>query len=612
MEKEQKLTLGRILLAALLLLILHFVPVTGWGRLALYLIPYLTVGFEVLKEAAEGIAHGEVFDEDFLMAVATIGALALGEYAEAVFVMLFFCLGELFEDLAVDRSRASIASLLELCPQTVFVEREGMLAELPPEKITVGETLLVKPGERLALDGEILSGESSLDTAALTGESLPRAVAPGDAVLSGCVNLTGALRVRVTKLSSESAVTKILETVENASQGKARSESFIARFAHWYTPAVVVGALLLALVPPLFTGQWSVWVHRALTFLVISCPCALVISVPLTFFGGVGGASRRGILVKSSGDLEALASVRTVVFDKTGTLTEGRFSVSRIFAEENEAELLELAALAESCSTHPMAAALREAFGKSSDLSRVESAEELAGFGVRAVVDGRTVLAGNAKLMEKHGIVCRSREGTAVHVAADGKYLGCLVLEDALKPSSVQAVRSLREQGVRKTVLLTGDSRQAAEKTAAAVGADAFDAELLPDGKVRAVEALLSELRGEEKLAFVGDGINDAPVLARADVGVAMGAFGSDAAIEAADVVLMDDDPAKLPLAVAIAGKTLRIVRENIAFAVSVKLIVLLLGALGIAGLGWAVFADVGVMVLAVANAARALRAPKA
>lgn len=610
MEREQKISLGKILFAAAALLALHFVPAEGWLKLVLYLIPYLVVGFETLKEAAEGIAHGEVFDEDFLMAVATVGALALGEYPEAVFVMLFFQVGELFEDLAEERSRASITGLMDLRPDSANVERSGQIASVLPEEVAVGEILVVKPGERIPLDGEIVDGVTTLDTAALTGESLPRDAAAGDPVLSGCVNLSGVIRVRVTKAYGESTVARILDLMEHAAEGKAKSETFIRKFARWYTPTVVLGALALAVIPSVFTGQWSEWIRRALSFLVISCPCALVLSVPLTFFGGMGGASRRGILIKGSAYLEALTEVKTVVLDKTGTLTKGTYEVAEVCAEKSEAELLEPAALAEAYSDHPAAAALKTVWGKPADLSRVGPVEELAGHGVRAEVDGKTVLVGGPKLMEKFGVAVTDHrhDGTVIHVAADGEYLGHTVITDQVKEDAAEAIRALKAAGVEKTVMLTGDSEHIAKAVAAELGVDQVRADLLPEDKVAEVERLLNR---NGKLAFVGDGINDAPVLARADVGVAMGAYGSDAAIEAADVVLMDDKPSKLALAMRIAAKTRRIVRENIVFAIGVKAVVLCLGALGVAGLGWAVFADVGVMVLAVANAARALRTPK-
>ena len=605
MEKEQKLDLCKILLAAALLVGLYFVPVTGLLRTLLYIIPYAIVGFEVWKEAGENLFHGELLDENFLMVLATVGAFLLGDCPEAVFVMLFFQVGELFEHLAEHRSRRSIASLMELRPDVAHVERDGVLTDVAPETLAVGEIFVVKPGEKLPVDGEVTEGRTTLDTAALTGESLPRAAEPGDPVLSGCINLTGMIRARVTKPYEQSTVAKILELVENAAAGKAKSETFLRRFARWYTPAVVAGAVLLAVVPSLITGDWAIWVHRALTFLVVSCPCALVVSVPLAFFGGIGGASRQGILIKGSGCLEDLARLHTVALDKTGTLTKGNFAVTGVCGEETV--LLEYAALAESGSDHPVAAALRAACPTTPDLSRLGEEEESAGHGVRARVDGRDVLVGSRRLMEKHGVPVPPCEetGTTVHVAADGAYLGYITVADELKPDAGKTIRSLKNAGVERIVMLTGDGEPAAASVAATLGLTEYRAGLLPADKVTELEKLISEADG--KVAFVGDGINDAPVLARADLGIAMGAYGSDAAMEAADVVLMEDRLSGLTKAITIAQKAGRIVRENLIFAIAVKLAILILGALGITGLGWTIFADVGVLILTVINAARTL-----
>lgn len=616
LDREQKNTLWCIVLAASFAAVLHF---TGDFRLKwlLYLVLYLSVGFEVLKEAAEGLAHGEPFDENFLMAVATVGALALGEYGEAVAVMVFYRLGELFEDVAVGNSRRSIRALLDIRPDTAELEREDGSAEsVSPDTVAVGSVIVIRPGARVPIDGVIIEGSSALDTAALTGESVPRSVRVGERVQSGCINLTGLLRVRTEKPFGESAASKILELVETASEKKSRSENFITKFARVYTPAVCFAALALFLLPPLVSlalgrsAAWGQWLYRALTFLVISCPCALVISIPLTFFAGLGGASRSGILIKGSNYLETLAELRCVVLDKTGTLTKGVFTPTELSPVGMSAEtLLELAAHAESGSTHPIAQSILRAYGRTPDKSRVSRVTELGGHGVTAEVDGLCVAAGNLRLMESLGVSCAEANsaGTVVYVAVNGAYAGVLAISDELKPNAAEAVRALRRTGIRKLVMLTGDGRSAAEATAKALGIDEVYAELLPAGKVEQVERLLSELSGREKLAFVGDGINDAPVLSRSDVGIAMGALGSDAAIEAADVVLTDDDPMKLARAVAISRKSLRIVYENIVFAVAVKLSCLVLGALGVAGMGAAIFADVGVMVLAVLNAVRAL-----
>lgn len=610
MNRKQKNILIRILLTAALMLILHPLPVEGWARLLLTLIPYLLIGWDILRKAILGILHRELFDENFLMSIATIGALVLGQYEESVEVMLFYQIGELFQSYAVGKSRRSIASLMDIRPDFANVERDGQIVQVDPEEVEPGDCIVVRPGERIPLDGTILEGVSALNTSALTGESLPRDVAPGSDVISGCVNLSGLLRVRVTKPFEESTVNRILELVENSSLKKSKAENFITRFAHYYTPIVCIGAVLLAVIPPLFLGNWSEWISRALTFLVISCPCALVISIPLSFFGGIGGASRAGILVKGGTDLESLAHTKTVVFDKTGTLTQGVFTVTEMTPAPgwDTGDLLELAALAEAYSNHPISRSLRDACAHPLDLGRVGESEELAGGGVITWVDGKQVAAGNARLMNHiHAAFTEnSRPGTIVYLAVDGSFAGSIVISDQLKPSSVAAMKELQSQGIR-TVLLTGDSEKAAQAVGNVLGIDEIHSGLLPDGKVEHVERLLAAKPPKSTLAFVGDGINDAPVLTRADVGIAMGAMGSDAAIEAADVVLMDDDPRKISLAMRIARKCLRIVRENIIFALGVKIICLLLGALGKAGMQAAIFADVGVMVLAVLNAVRTL-----
>ena len=611
MNRKQKNILIRILLTAALMLILHPLPVEGWARLLLTLIPYLLIGWDILRKAILGILHRELFDENFLMSIATIGALVLGQYEESVEVMLFYQIGELFQSYAVGKSRRSIASLMDIRPDFANVERDGQIVQVDPEEVEPGDCIVVRPGERIPLDGTILEGVSALNTSALTGESLPRDVAPGSDVISGCVNLSGLLRVRVTKPFEESTVNRILELVENSSLKKSKAENFITRFAHYYTPIVCIGAVLLAVIPPLFLGNWSEWISRALTFLVISCPCALVISIPLSFFGGIGGASQAGILVKGGTDLESLAHTKTVVFDKTGTLTQGVFTVTEMTPAPgwDAGDLLELAALAEAYSNHPISRSLRDACAHPLDLGRVGESEELAGGGVVTWVDGKQVAAGNARLMNHiHAAFTEnSRPGTIVYLAVDGSFAGSIVISDQLKPSSVAAMKDLQSQGIR-TVLLTGDSEKAAQAVGNVLGIDEIHSGLLPDGKVEHVERLLAAKPPKSTLAFVGDGINDAPVLTRADVGIAMGAMGSDAAIEAADVVLMDDDPRKISLAMRIARKCLRIVRENIIFALGVKIICLLLGALGKAGMQAAIFADVGVMVLAVLNAVRTLR----
>ena len=618
MDRRQKRTLARILISAALLILAALLPLEGPLRLAAFLVPYAVIGYDVLWEALEGIAHGQVFDENFLMALATVGAIGTGEYPEAVFVMLFYQVGELFQSYAVGKSRQSIAALMDIRPDWANVERDGALVQVDPEEVAVGEVIVVRPGERIPLDGEVLEGTSAMDTAALTGESLPRTAGPGDEVISGCVNLSGVLRIRVSKVFGDSTVAKILDLVENASSKKARTEQFITRFARYYTPAVVLAAVVLAVLPPLLSPMdWRESLNRALTFLVISCPCALVISVPLSFFGGIGGASRQGILVKGGNYLEALAKARVVVFDKTGTLTQGVFRVTEVrCSPEDRTALLETAALAELHSSHPIARALREAWGKPLDPSRVREVEERSGRGVRSVVDGTAVLAGSRRLLEEAGLTLPADDGalpgTVVHVAVGNRYLGCLLISDQLRPEAPKALSALKAEGVEKTVLLTGDSLSAGEAAAKELGIDQVCAQLLPGDKVEQVERLLSEKGRRGKLVYVGDGINDTPVLSRADVGIAMGGIGSDAAIEAADVVLMDDDLSKLPLAVSIARRTLAIAKQNIVFALGVKLGMLLLVAAGFASMWMGVFADVGVAVLAILNAMRALKVPKA
>ena len=636
MTNKQKKTLWRIIAAAVLLVWAMFGP-TLWlpaglpfvsvGRMAAdgtaafalaawarFLLPYLVIGWDVLWRAVRNIAHGQVFDENFLMAIATVGALFIGEYAEAVFVMLFYQVGELFQSYAVGKSRQSIAELMEIRPDYANVERDGQVEQVDPDEVEVGETIVIKAGERVPLDGVVLEGRSDLDTAALTGESLPREVQSGDDVISGCVNLTGLLKVRVTKAFEESTVSKILDLVENAGSKKARAENFITKFARYYTPAVVLAAVALAVLPPLLgVMTWSESLHRALIFLVISCPCALVISVPLSFFGGIGGASKAGVLVKGGAYLEVLSRTQIVVFDKTGTLTKGVFNVTAIHPETcGEDQLLELAALAESWSEHPIARSLREAYGKEIDASRVADVEERSGRGVRAVVDGTEIFVGNDKLMDDIGVSWHPchRVGTTVHVASAGEYLGHIVISDEVKEDAARAVPDLKALGVARTVMLTGDAQAVGESVGKQLGLDEVHAQLLPADKVERVEALLAKKTGKGCLAFVGDGINDAPVLSRADVGIAMGGLGSDAAIEAADVVLMDDKPSKIAVAIRIAQKTLVIVRQNIAFALGVKALVLVLGALGQANMWEAVFADVGVSVIAILNAMRAMKGP--
>ena len=620
MTKKQKKTRTRIVTALVLFLALelaeHLAPdvLPGLAWPVLYLIPYGIIGWDVLWRAIRNIKNGQVFDENFLMSVATVGAFGCGEYPEAVAVMLFYQVGELFQSVAVDRSRKSISALMDIRPDYANIEQNGELVQVDPEEVSVGDVIVVKAGERVPLDGTVLEGTSSLDTAALTGESLPRDVQAGDEVVSGCVNLTGVLHVKVNKPFGESTVAKILDLVENSSSKKAKAENFITKFARYYTPAVVFAALALAALPPLLgMGPWLMWVQRALNFLVVSCPCALVISIPLSFFGGIGGASKQGILVKGGNYLEALAQAGIVVFDKTGTLTKGTFEVTAVHPQQvGEGELLELAALAERFSDHPISRSIQAACQSAPDPNRVTDAKEIAGHGVRAVVDGKTVLAGNQKLMDQFHIpfedACH-HVGTIIHVAVDGVYMGHIVISDQVKEGAKETLRDLKAAGVRKTVMLTGDSQAVGQAVARQLGLDEVHAELLPGDKVDQVEGLLQNKGPKEQLVFVGDGINDAPVLSRADIGVAMGAMGSDAAIEAADIVLMDDDLKKLPVAVRIARKTLRIVRENIVFALAVKFLVLILSAVGVANMWWAVFADVGVSVIAILNSMRMLNA---
>ena len=616
MSKKQKRMLRRILVSAVLFVICVLLPVSGWPRLLVFLAPYGVIGWDVLWRAVRNIAHGQVFDENFLMALATVGALAIGEYPEAVFVMLFYQVGELFQSYAVDQSRKSITALMDIRPDYANMEGpDGQLEQVDPEDVAVGDTIVIKAGERIPLDGVVLEGSSTVDTAALTGESLPRRVESGDDVISGCVNLSGLLKVRVTKAFEESTVAKILDLVENSASKKAKAENFITKFARYYTPIVVLAAVALALLPPLLTSiQWVDSIQRALNFLVVSCPCALVISVPLSFFGGIGGASKDGILVKGGNYLEVLARTEIVVFDKTGTLTRGVFNVTAIHPDHcDQGQLLELAALAECWSDHPISRSLKEAYGREIDSARASSVEEVAGRGVKAVVDGHTICAGNDKLMEDIGVSWHPchRVGTTVHVASDGVYLGHIVISDEVKPDAKEAVAALKAAGVRKTVMLTGDAQAVGEDVAKQLGLDEVHTQLLPADKVERVEALLKEVSPKGALAFVGDGINDAPVLSRADIGIAMGGLGSDAAIEAADIVLMDDKPSKIAHAIRIARRTLAIVKQNIVFALAVKLLVLVLSAVGLVSMWAAVFADVGVSVIAILNAMRALKAGK-
>ena len=622
MNKKQKKMLARILIAAALMIVLHFVPAEGAVRFLLYMIPYLVIGYDILIKAFKGICNRQVFDESFLMAVATIGAIALaitdnGDYTEAIAVMLFYQIGEWFQSYAVGKSRRNISELMDIRPDHANVERNGRLEQVDPDEVEIGTYIIVRPGEKVPIDGVVVEGTSTLDTAALTGESVPRDVCAGEEVVSGCINMSGVLTIRTTREFGESTVSKILDLVENASSRKSRSEAFITRFARVYTPAVCISALALALLPPLvlmLSGaqpQWGSWIYRALTFLVISCPCALVISIPLSFFAGIGGASNAGILIKGSNYLETLSQAKTVVFDKTGTLTKGVFAVNAIHHSIiDEHQLIEYAALAESASSHPISQSLQKAYGQEIDRTRVREVKEISGKGITALVDGIRVAAGNGKLMDELGISyqeCHS-VGTIVHMALDGRYAGHVVISDLIKPTSAQAVQALRRCGVNRIVMLSGDKEETAQAIGRELGIDEVYGGLMPDDKVTKVEELIASRRGDkEKLVFVGDGINDAPVLSRADIGIAMGAMGADAAIEAADVVLMDDDPLKIAKAIHIARKCLCIVRENIVFAIGIKLICLLLGALGIANMWLAIFADVGVMIIAVLNAIRAL-----
>lgn len=617
MNKKQKKVLIRILVAAALMIVFSQLPVEGYIRFLLFMIPYLVIGYDILKKAVKGILNRQVFDENFLMAVATVGAIVLGNYTEGVAVMLFYQIGELFQSYAVGKSRRNISELMDIRPDYANIERDGKLEKVDPDEVEIGSVIVVQPGEKIPIDGVVTEGKTTLNTSALTGESLPREVAPGDEVISGCINMTGVLKIRTTKEFGESTVSKILDLVENSSSKKSRSEHFISKFARYYTPAVCYGALALAVLPPLvrmfamgLAPEWGNWIYRALTFLVISCPCALVISIPLSFFAGIGGASRDGILVKGSNYLETLAQTKYVVFDKTGTMTQGVFEVSGVHHNEmEEARLLEYAALAESASSHPISKSLQKAYGKAIDRSRVTDIEEISGNGVTAKVDGIPVAAGNAKLMERLGIAYKEchHVGTVVHMAVNGAYAGHILISDLLKPNAKEAITSLKRAGIEKTVMLTGDAKKVADQVAKELGIGEVYSELLPADKVSKVEELLKEKNAKAKLVFVGDGINDAPVLSRADIGIAMGALGSDAAIEAADVVLMDDDPLKISKAIRIARKCMRIVYENIYFAIGIKVLCLILGALGIANMWLAIFADVGVMVLAVLNAIRVL-----
>ena len=616
MSKKQKKVLIRIIISAVLLIGLHFVPVTGWVRFLLYMVPYLVIGYDILKKAFKGIGNRQVFDENFLMAVATVGAICLGDYVEGTAVMLFYQIGELFQSYAVGKSRRNISELMDIRPDYANIEVDNQLQQVDPDEVEVGSVIVVQPGEKVPIDGIVSEGTTTLNTSALTGESIPREVEAGDEVISGCINLSGLIKVQTTREFGESTVSKILDLVENASSKKSRSENFISRFAKIYTPAVCYGALALAILPPLvrlvigISPEWGDWIYRALTFLVISCPCALVISIPLSFFAGIGGASREGVLVKGSNYLEALASTKCVVFDKTGTMTQGVFEVAGIHhCQIEDQKLLEYAALAEIASSHPISKSLQKAYGQPLDRARVTDIEEIGGNGVTATVDGIPVAVGNGKLMDRLGIEytpCRS-VGTVVHVALAGAYSGHILITDRLKPNAKAAIAALHKAGVSKTVMLTGDADAAAQQAAKELGITEVHSELLPADKVTQVERLLAEKRAKENLAFVGDGINDAPVLSRADVGIAMGALGSDAAIEAADIVLMDDDPLKIAKAIKVSRKCIRIVYENIYFAIGIKVLCLILGALGIANMWVAIFADVGVMVLAVLNAIRAL-----
>lgn len=622
MNKKQKKVFIRIIVAAVLMVVLSLLPVDGWLKFVLFMIPYLVIGHDILLKAWKGILNRQVFDENFLMAVATIGAILLGDYKEGVAVMLFYQIGELFQSYAVGKSRRNISELMDIRPDYANIEKEdGTLEQVDPDEVGIGSVIVVQPGEKVPIDGVIEEGRTSLNTSALTGESLPREAGVGDEVISGCINMSGVLKIRTTKEFGESTVSKILDMVENASSKKSRSENFISKFAKYYTPAVCYGALALAILPPLvrllflgMTPEWGDWVMRALTFLVISCPCALVISIPLSFFAGIGGASNAGVLVKGSNYLETLSETKYVVFDKTGTMTQGVFEVSGVHHSSMDTEkLLEYAALAECHSSHPISKSLKKAYGKPLDPGRVTDVEEISGNGVTAKVDGVRVAAGNSKLMEKLGVDCMECHsvGTVVHMAVNGKYAGHILISDQIKPHAKEAIAALKKCGVKKTIMLTGDRREAARQVAEELGIDEVHSELLPGDKVAQVEKLLDEKGEKEKLAFVGDGINDAPVLSRADIGIAMGALGSDAAIEAADIVLMDDDPLKISKAIRISRKCLRIVYENIYFAIGVKVVCLILGALGIANMWAAIFADVGVMIIAVLNAIRALNVKK-
>ncbi|MCH5212358.1 MAG: cadmium-translocating P-type ATPase [Oscillospiraceae bacterium] len=623
MNKKQKMILARICISLATLIICSVIAyifpyMPHWAQLLMYLVPYLVIGYDILRKAGKGILNRQVFDENFLMAIATIGAMSLGEFREGAAVMLFYQIGELFQGIAVGKSRRNIADLMDICPDTANIEENGEIVEVDPYEVEIGQEIIVKPGERIPIDGVISHGHSTLDTAALTGESLPRDVREGDSVNSGSINMTGLIKIKTTKEFGDSTASKIMELVENSTSKKSKSENFISRFARYYTPAVCLGALALAVLVPLVrllimhaSPEWGSWIMRALTFLVISCPCALVISIPLSFFAGIGGASSKGILIKGSNYLETMAKTRYVVFDKTGTITQGVFAVSGIHhSAMDNVELLEYAALAESGSNHPIALSIRNACKTAPDKSRVSDIEEIAGCGIIAVIDGRTVAAGNEKLMDRLNVKYHDchKTGTIVHIAIDGEYEGHILISDVIKPTSKQAIAELKKAGITKTVMLTGDTANAAEPIAAEVGADEFHSGLMPADKVTKVEELLDAKNSNEALAFIGDGINDAPVLSRADIGIAMGALGSDAAIEAADVVLMDDDPLKIAVAIRIARKCMRIVYENIIFAIGIKLICLALGAFGLANMWLAIFADVGVMVIAVLNAVRTLK----
>lgn len=623
MNKKQKKMLIRIIISTILLVALHFIPTTGIIRFTLYMVPYLIIGYDILKKAIKGIFKGKIFDENFLMAIATIGAIVVGllgegDYTEAIAVMLFYQIGELFQSYAVGKSRKNISELMDIRPDYANIEKDGNVEKIDPDEVEVGSIIVVNPGEKVPLDGVVIDGKSSLDTSSLTGESLPRSIESGDEVISGCINLNGVLKIKTTKAFEESTASKILELVENASSRKSKSESFISKFARVYTPIVCILALCLAIIPPVImmimenNAEWLTWIYRALTFLVISCPCALVISIPLSFFAGIGGASRQGILIKGSNYLETLSKTKMVVFDKTGTLTHGVFKVSGVHHNKLEEEkIIEYAAIAECASSHPISKSLQSAYGKSIDRNRASKIEEISGYGIIAEIDGKQVAVGNNKLMKKlniNYIECEHDFGTVVHVAIDEKYCGHIVISDVIKPNSKQAIKELRKNSISEIIMLTGDNKVVAEDVARKLEIDKYHAELLPEHKVEKIEEIIKEKSENEKLAFVGDGINDAPVLSRADIGIAMGAMGSDAAIEAADVVLMDDDPLKISKAIKISKKCLKIVYQNIIFAISVKIICLLLGAIGITNMWAAIFADVGVMIIAVLNAIRALK----